>query len=501
MNIQSFIVVHPPDDRGLREITVRNKSVGRAWSLRDLRKILRRAGFPHNVDLEDQARIRWIGGNSQLWPHLRWQRRAIGTAMVIGLAATGGILGKIGTIDAFRALTYGGRVAGVSFIAGALVEILAALAVFDYWRRRQIRYSGAAILVGVIIAVFANLLLLFVHIYGGEYTHYLWLWPTLLAWSLWALWILHRQSVWKVIPHPRSIGAGVAASAVLATANFTYSQVYLPYASKGAFPLSIVFGKPTLDQEANVLHLPARIRYKNAGKVRLYVLGGMWRIYGLATDFSESAREMKDWKRDVNPPYELDFRRNSTEADWDLVDSGGFSAPGDWLEPGDDFKHERLVEIPVNSKFDIIHADLELVVVRGDRGTLDRSFASSSKVSWDLETFKHQEDAPQWVAEPGDEYIRYQSPIFHSNEILNVTRKPRYVTVWRVIPDFSDDNPPEKDDTDPYQQAVISLAGKEGEYKEDEQQRTWERFGMSFVYGGSAAQVSFQGLVNSAKEG
>ncbi|MHC5700737.1 hypothetical protein OTC26_004620 [Streptomyces tirandamycinicus] len=453
------------------------------------------------MDLEDRARIRWKGGNSQIWPHRRWRQRVIGTAMALGLVATGGILGKIGTIDAFRALTYGGRVAGVSFIAGAMIEMLAAFAVLDYWRRRQIKYSAAAVLFGVLVAVAAHILLLLVHIYGGEYTYYLWLWPTLLVWSLWALWVLHRQHVWKAIPHPRGLTVGVVASAVLAAGNLAYSQVYLPYASNGAFRLSIDFGKPTLDQGMNVLHLPARLRYKNDGDVRLYVLGGMWRMYGLSTNFSESAREMKDWKRDINPPYELDFRRNSAEADWDLIDSGGFSAPGDWLEPGDDFKHERLVEIPVKSEFDIIHVDLELAMVRGDRGTLDQGFAGSWKPSWDLETLKHQEDAPEWVADSGDEYIRYQSRIFHSNEILNVTRSPRYVTVWRVIPDFSDDNPAEKDDTDPYQRAIIAPSGKEGEYREGEQSKIWNRFGMSFVYGGSAAQVSFQGLINAAKEG
>ncbi|MFI8191469.1 hypothetical protein ACIF8T_22050 [Streptomyces sp. NPDC085946] len=499
MKEQPLVTVHPPDERGLREVSIEGRSLGRAWSLRDLRAIIHRAGLPKKMDFEDQSRVRWIGGGVEVWPHRRWRRRTMGFVTAVGFIVTSAVVGRIGLIDAFRALTYGGRVAGVSFIVASIVEMLAVVATFDYWRKRYFKHSGLVVLIGTLVAFAVNLLLLVVHLYGGEYTHYLWLWPILLAWSLWSLWMLHRQNIWREVLHPKGVAAGVVASTLLAVANLAYSQVYLPYATTSALPLQVEFGKPNLNENGEVLHVPTRIRYKNSGKVRLYVLGGMWRIYGLSTKFSEKARNMDDWKRDITPPYELDFRRNSVEDDWDLVDSGGFSAPGDWLEPGDDFKHERLVEIPANSKFQIVHADLELAVVRGDRGTLDPDFADSWKVSWNLKNLKHEANAPEWVADPGDEYVRYQSRLYYSSEILNVTRKGRYVTTWRVIPNFSDNLPAERDDTDPYIVAIIALPGKEGEYENSEQRKIAERFGMSFVYGGSAIQVSFPGLVNSAK--
>ncbi|WP_328926734.1 hypothetical protein OG429_20455 [Streptomyces sp. NBC_00190] len=40
------VIVHAPDGRGLREVGVAGETVGRAWSPRDLRRVLRRAGVP-----------------------------------------------------------------------------------------------------------------------------------------------------------------------------------------------------------------------------------------------------------------------------------------------------------------------------------------------------------------------------------------------------------------------------------------------------------------------
>ncbi|MFB6516457.1 hypothetical protein [Streptomyces sp. NPDC056401] len=53
--------------------------------------------------------------------------------MMLGLLVSAAVLFRVGLTDTLRALTFGGRVMGVVFLAGALVETVAAAAVFDYW--------------------------------------------------------------------------------------------------------------------------------------------------------------------------------------------------------------------------------------------------------------------------------------------------------------------------------------------------------------------------------
>ncbi|MEV5428569.1 hypothetical protein [Streptomyces sp. NPDC052701] len=499
MTSEPYIIVHPPDDRGLREVTTLERTLGRAFSARDLHRLLHRAGFSGEIDIEDPTRVHWSGGDSSVWPDHRWRRRSVAAAMTVGLLINASVFAKIGVKDVFRALSYGGRVTGVSFLAAALVQLVALLSILDYWRKRNLRYSGAAVLIGVIATLVLNSLMLFVHIYGGEYTIYLWLWPTLLIWSFWALWELFRQGVWGQIPHLKGITAGVTASGLLAAVNLAYTQVYLPYAHTVPFPLEVKFGKPSLSSDGTALNLPIHMHYENSAKVRIYVLDAIWHIYGGSTKFVSGARSMKDWKADLMQGS--DFRRNFEERDWDLIDFGGLAGVGDWLEPGGKYNHERLVQLPANANFDIISARIEFMIVRADRGTLDWRFTDSRELSWDPEAdnFDHKEDAPEWVAGVDDEYIKYHSRIYYSNEILNVTRRPQYVTLWQVIPDFSHRSPPEQDDTDPYMMSIIAPAGRENKYNVPDQQKVSERFGLSSVHSDSAAQASFESLLQTAK--
>lgn len=61
------VVVQAPDPRGLRAVTVDGVPAGSAWSRRDLRRQLRRAGLPPGMDLEDRASVtRRVGGRHRL---------------------------------------------------------------------------------------------------------------------------------------------------------------------------------------------------------------------------------------------------------------------------------------------------------------------------------------------------------------------------------------------------------------------------------------------------
>ncbi|MEU4617176.1 hypothetical protein [Streptomyces umbrinus] len=65
------VTVRLPDDRGLREVRIGAETVDRAWSMRDLRGILRRHGYPQDLDLEDKSEVCWAGGGSDAWPDQR----------------------------------------------------------------------------------------------------------------------------------------------------------------------------------------------------------------------------------------------------------------------------------------------------------------------------------------------------------------------------------------------------------------------------------------------
>ncbi|MFF3140088.1 hypothetical protein [Streptomyces mirabilis] len=138
-----------------------------------------------------------------------------GVLMALGLLASASVLFHVGSTDAFNALAYGGRVMGVAFLTAALVETVATLAVCDYWGKRVLRYSGAAVLVGVGTVTVTNLMFLFTQIQGRSYTPFLWLWITLVLWAAWAFWLLTRQKAWQEVPHPKGVALSVVVSGVV----------------------------------------------------------------------------------------------------------------------------------------------------------------------------------------------------------------------------------------------------------------------------------------------
>ncbi|MBT2391540.1 hypothetical protein J7E87_19400 [Streptomyces sp. ISL-1] len=490
MNSQPLIVVEPPDSRGLRDVRVRGEVVGRAWSLQDLRNLLRRAGVPKDLDLKDSELIHWRGGGFEAWPDRPWRRRAISVLMAAGLLITAGVLGRIGKTDISEALTYGGRVAGATFLFAGAVEVIAAIAVFDYLGKRRWVYSGAAVLIGVVIALAVNTLLLFMQIDAGEYTHYAWIWPTVLLWSFWALWKVNPRQVWRQSPHPRKVAIGAAVTALIAIANLIYSQVYIPYSNPITMRMVVNFGKPQLNAERTVLYLPMTVSVKNSGKVPFYILGSLYEVYGRSADFTEKARGMKDWKGDLQAGG--DVERNIKVLGRELISFGAIMVDesGSFLEAGDEFREDKIVSISATSEFDSIDGSAQAVVLRKDRGTLSSDYVDSATASW-YDDLSHAEDAPKWVAQAGDEYIKFHARLRYSTEILNVTRRPRYVTLWRV----AHKSPDVKFDEYGNIIATISLKGEEGrEPSALEWEETSESYGLFWMYSGTVRE-SFAALV------
>ncbi|MFF8024858.1 hypothetical protein ACFZDJ_27920 [Streptomyces sp. NPDC007896] len=175
----------------------------------------------------------WMRGQGRQpeGPDRQWRRRGAGVLMALGLLASASVLFRVGSTDAFNALAYGGRVMGVAFLTAALVEAVATLAVCDYWGKRVLRYSGAAILVGVGTVTVTNLMFLFTQIQGRSYTPFLWLWITLVLWAAWAFWLLTRQKARQGVPHPKGVALSVVVSGVAGIASLAYSQMYVPYST------------------------------------------------------------------------------------------------------------------------------------------------------------------------------------------------------------------------------------------------------------------------------
>ncbi|MFH9970135.1 hypothetical protein ACH4PR_54725 [Streptomyces mirabilis] len=411
--------------------------------------------------------------------------------IAVGLIATAGLLLELGVAGTFSALTYAGRVAGSTFLVSSLLEFVAAAATFDYWGKRRARYSGAAVLIGVLISLAFSLALLIVQVAGREYTKYVWFWATLLAWSSWALWKMSREQAWKGIPHPKGLAVGASISALLAVGNLAYSEVYRPYMSTANISLELSFGVPHLSPDKKIMYLPLHIHYSNRSAINVNFLGTAYWVYGSDSKFSDTPRVLKDWKRDVSDSGDrYDMSRYNTSVDTQLIGSGQFFVPGNEMGPGDTFTEDKIIEIPANSKYEVISTSAQILFMRADRGTLDYLYPKSRTLSWDPNSpnLRHERDAPLWVADAGDEYLKFQAKIRHSSEVLNLTREPRNVTVWWVIPNLSN-HPHNGIDNSPYMMATISAPNSEArELSHSDYDRLFDRYGVLYQESGTVRQ-------------
>ncbi|WP_123980689.1 hypothetical protein [Streptomyces sp. Ag109_O5-1] len=407
--------------------------------------------------------------------------------MVIGSLTSASVLFKIGVTDALGALTYTGRIEGSLFLIAAILETVTAIAVFDHWGKRRLTYSGAIILVGVTISLLVSLLLLSVQIYGGEYTHYLWLWLALLIWSAWALRRLEPHHILKEITHPKSLAVGAVVSAFFVASNFAYTQVYIPYASPVQARVIAKLGTPSMNQKRTILYLPVELHYQNSGKVGFTLLGSQYSVYGRTAKFVERPNRLTEWKDDMEKEPMSDLYRHTEVQGRNLISAGEFFRAGNSLDPDQEFVEKKIVEFPAGAEYDSIEVVASATAIRTDRGDLDDVDYSIPYYSWDTASAgrKHLYDAPGWVAQPGDEYIAHHAQIHYGSEILNMTRKPRYVTYWRVIrKEFSGANPENENDfTEPYNALTISELHEEArEPSTSDYDELYDRYGLQETY-------------------
>ncbi|MFJ9825655.1 hypothetical protein ACIRSU_14970 [Streptomyces sp. NPDC101160] len=475
MERRARVTVLPPDSRGLREVRVGAETVGRAWSLRDLRGILRNHGYPRDMDLEDRSQVSWSGGGSDVWPDHPRRRRATIGLMAFGLVACMALLIVIGVPDAFDAMTFAGRMTGFLFILGGVTEAAAAIATFDYWGKRSLNISGAVVLVGVLIAVTVTTLLVILWFQETEATIYTLAFFPHFFWSLWALWVVVREKIWRGTPHPTKIATGVVVTAVLAGGNFAYSALYQPTAVPANLVLQVRYGTPRADLERPVIHIPVTLYLKNTGAVGLYVLADGWTVYGRTEKYVEKSTGL----RDRQPALEAgeDIARHIESLGWTTLGTGPFSGPGTWFEPGEEYSEQKMVEVPKNAKYDVLEAELEAMVMRKDHGMIDMDAFGTAQESWDKKStfYCPPKDCGEWLV--------YHAEVRFNSNVITVTRKPRYVTSWWHV---------NAEDSD-WDASISTFSGK-GEVTDGETKQEYRRFDLFTV--DAQASIPFADVVH-----
>lgn len=417
------ITVEPPDSRGLRQVSAGGEIVGIAWSQKGLRRILRNLGYQRDMDLEDGTFIRWRGGDSQTWPDHPVKRHITIALMVAGLLGSMTLLVVVGMPDALGGLTFAGRITGVLFVLAGLIQGLSALAAFDYWDKRRIKFSGAAVLLGVLITLTTNTLLMLLWLQEREYTPYLLAFFPLWCWSMWALCRLVREKTWKGIPHPKSFAAGITTTAVIASANLAYSSIYQPASQPLLVKLEAKFGKPVVDSRTSFIELPLTLHARNNGKVPAYIVGDDYWVYGDVVKLSKTSSELKDAKKAMED--QSDAARYAGQPEQKTLITGRFLSPGWSLEPGEEYTAEKLVRLPRMAEYDALQVTFNLDLMRNDKGRVD---------TWEFEDphFSWKKGEGRFYCPPRDcgENLIYHARVWHDNNLINVTRRPRYVTTW-----------------------------------------------------------------------
>ncbi|OUC96618.1 hypothetical protein CA983_31585 [Streptomyces swartbergensis] len=340
--------------------------------------------------------------------------------MMAGLILSMVLLTVVGTPDAMGALTFAQRITGYLFILSGAVQGLAALAALDHEGKRQFQYSGAVVLVGALIALITESIFLFTWLQEREPTLYLPIYLLLFTWSLWALWRLFHEQVWRVIPHPKRFATGVALSGLLAATNFAYSAVYQPTSAPFYVTLTAKFGTPHTDPTRPFIHVPLTFQVENTGKVPAYILVDKYLVYGRSAEYSQDDGGLRDWKKALENRYDAEL--HVTQSDSKTISAGQFAGPGYWLHPGEGHVKEKVIQIPRNVEYDLLEATLAMVVMRMDRGKINLLQLQQAHPSW------QKKEGRFYCAECPDMII-HEGKVRHNNNIINVTRKPRYVTV------------------------------------------------------------------------
>lgn len=435
MSVRPWVVVEAPDGRGLRRVSLGGEVVGSAWSSGELRKLLGRLGCPPDLDLEDASYVSWRGGGSGTWPDCAWRRRAVAVVMVAGLLASMVLNAVIGWPDASGALTFAQRISGVLFVLAGAVLGAAAVAAVDYVGKRHFKVSGAVVLLGVLIALATDGVLLFMWFEEMEFTPYALVFMPLLCWSLWALFLLVRDRSWEGVPQPRSFAVGVVVTALLTGVSLAYSTMYQPTAAPMHFALKAEFGKARADRTvSSYVQVPLTLYVKNTGGIPVYIVNDMYKVRARGAGYEKYSDERvleQEWRQSAG--------KRGEEADlhvgrigYTTLSSGHFYGPGNRIESGQEYTVRRVFQLPKNATYDTVRVDLKIFYMRKDRGKLDVEEFGTPHYSWKKGAGRYYCPLSRGCGAT----VIYHGLVRHNNNLVNLTRGPRYVTaIWSPLRD------------------------------------------------------------------
>ncbi|MEU3844240.1 hypothetical protein AB0E88_29975 [Streptomyces sp. NPDC028635] len=425
MSIRPWVVVEEPDDRGLRRVTVGGSAAGNVWSLRELRRLLDRLGYP-DVDVGDPASVCWRGGDSGTWPDRPLGRRTTMAVMMAGLIASGILNAIIGWPDASGALTFAQRITGAVLVLTGLVQWAGAALAPDHWGRRQLRASGGIILLGAVIALATDSLLFLLWLEEKEVTPYLFAFLPLGCWAVWACVLLIREKSWTGLPHPNKFVAGFYATALLSAVSLAYSTLYQPTTAPLRFSLAAEFGRARLDRSLPFVQVPLKLSVKNTGEVSVYVIVSDITVYGRSASYSaQGDASEQEWKESLRDEGEEDAERHVDRLSYRRLSSKRLYEPGDVLEAGQEDTIEHVFQMPRDVPYDLLDVDLQITYMRKDRGRIDVEHFRRPYKSW---------SHPRYACRAGDcagqDTLTYLARVRHDNNLVNVTRAPLYVTAF-----------------------------------------------------------------------
>ncbi|MGW0941493.1 hypothetical protein ACWD4O_02930 [Streptomyces sp. NPDC002623] len=344
--------------------------------------------------------------------------------MSVGLLISMTLHAVIGWPDAVGALTFAQRLVGALFLLAAAAQGLATLAVVDHWGRRQVSLSGALVFLGVLIALATTSLLLFMWSQEREIVPAVAVFVSLWVWSIWALYILTQEKIWRQIPHPKKFAAGVTATALLTAVSIGYSSLYQPTSAPVHVLLKEEFGKPQAGSSISYIQIPLKLSAKNDGGIPLYIVVDDYSVYGRSYAISSSGTGMEGWKKKWEELGDTRAEMYVSLPEEEVIASGQFQGPGTTLDPGEEFKMETVVTLPRDTTYETLNAVLSVAILRQDRGKLDDEF-EYPKASW-------RKDSGSYYCPPEQcgEHLVYYGRVRYNNNLINVTRQPRYVAAF-----------------------------------------------------------------------
>jgi hypothetical protein len=356
------------------------------------------------------------------WP---LAQAAVPVAIVAILVATAGFVGWFGFTDLFEGLSYVWRFTGAVFVAIAVALVVSSVAVLDHWFKRIFKFSGLVALIGTCVAFAMNATLLITALNDGERNVYIVYWAVLLVGSVLAAFAVYRTRLTVFGTARITVALGV--SAVIAVANFGYTQLYLPYSRSANTMLQAGFGTPVLSKTQDMVALPVDVKITNRGDVGLYILAAEYMVLGRKATLSPAGRaQPKWWRSDASEGHAI--TRNTAVDGYDILQKDRWYGDfGHSIESGQEYSTSQIVEFPAQVPYDELLVKATVVTARKDRLTLDRDYGRAKNFSWS------GSDHPKPRSVAKKEYVEYQGRIHENNAIAEHIRRPRYLTIWWII--------------------------------------------------------------------